>query len=80
MRARSRIDEARAPIAPAALDSYRGLWSREMGMAIEGPAPGFLAFFRWLFEPIRPATPSPPPSAAESREILKAMAVLGARR
>lgn len=80
VRARSRIDVARAPIAPASLDGYRGLWSREMGMAIEGPAPGFLGFVRWLFEPIRPPRPPSPPTAAEAREILAAMAELEVRR
>jgi len=51
-----------------------------MAMVIEGPAPGFLGFVRWLFEPIRPPMPPSPPSASEAREILSAMAELEARR
>lgn len=61
--------------------SYRGLWSRELGRAIEGPAtPGFVGFVRWLFEPIRPATPLPAPTGEEAREILAALDELEAQR
>ncbi len=62
-------------------DGYRGLWSPDLRRAIEGPdAPGAWAFLRWLFAPIRPATPPPPPTEAEAEAILAALDELERRR
>jgi len=63
------------------MDRYRGLWSQDLRRAIEGPdAPGAWAFLRWLFAPIRPATPPPPPTEAEAEAILAALDELKRRR
>jgi hypothetical protein len=60
---------------------YRGIYSRELGLAIEGPEkPGFIGLVRWLFEPIKPATQPPAPTGAEAAEILEALAELERRR
>lgn len=62
-------------------DGYRGLWSKDLRRAIEGPdAPGALAFLRWLFAPIRSPTPPAPPSEAEAEAILAALDELERRR
>jgi len=56
------------------------VYSYELRQAIEGPAPGLIGFFRWLFEPIRPAPTPALPEGEEAEDIRFALDEFQRRR